>query len=107
MKCPKCNKEISELDEKCAYCGMNFEEYESQKEIEENEEFEYGNKTVFLRFVMGIQLIGCIIGAIALWSNEEIGLGFIVLFGGIIAAAFIKGFTDIIDLLDNINNKLN
>lgn len=107
MKCPKCNKEVSELEEKCTSCGLNFEEHENQKETKENEEFEYGNKTVFLRFVIGIQLIACIIGAIVLWSNEETGLGFIVLFGGIIAAAFLKGFTDIIDLLDNINNRLN
>lgn len=107
MKCPKCNKEVSELEEKCTSCGLNFEEYESQKETEGNENSEYVDKTVFLRFIMGIQIIGCIIGAIVLWSNEETGLGFIVLFGGLIAAAFTKGFTDIIDLLDNINNKLN
>lgn len=37
MRCPKCNIEVSELDEKCTSCGLNFEEYESQKEAEENE----------------------------------------------------------------------
>lgn len=104
MKCPKCNKEVSELEEKCTFCGLNFEEYESQKE---NENPEYADKTIFLRFIIGVQVIGCIIGAIILWNNEETGLGFIVLFGGLIAAACTKGFTDIIDLLDNINNKLN
>lgn len=107
MKCPKCNKEVSELEEKCAFCGLDFEEYENQQKTEENENSEYGSKTIILKFLTTIQLIGCLICAIILWSNEEIGLGFIALIGGIIASAFIKGFTDIIDLLDEINNKLN
>ena len=107
MKCPKCNKEVSELEDKCTSCGLNFEEYESQKEAEENEKKEAGNKTIVLRVIMAIQLIGCFIVAMSFWSGEEIALGFIVLFGGIILSAFTKGFIDIIDLLDNINNKIN
>ena len=106
MRCPKCNKEVSELDEKCTSCGLSFEEYESQKEAEENEKKEVGDKTILLRIIIAIQLIGCFIAAMAFWSDEEIGLGFIVLFGGIVLSAFIKGFIDIIDLLDNINNKI-
>lgn len=90
MKCPNCNNNTSEL--------------ESQKE---DNDLEYGNKTMFLRLVMAFLLISSIIGAIILWNNKEIGIGFLLLFGGIILSAFIKGFTDIIDLLDDINNKLN
>lgn len=106
MRCPKCNIEVSELDEKCTSCGLNFEEYESQKEAEENEKKEAGDKTIALRIIMVVQLIGYFIVAMAFWSDEEIGLGFIVLFGGIVLSVFIKGFIDIIDLLDNINNKI-
>lgn len=102
MKCPKCNKEISELDEKCSRCGINLEEYECQEETEIEQE----SKTALIKFINIIQILGCIIGAIILWSNEELGIGFIILVIGVIAFAFIKGFQDIIDLLDNINNKI-
>lgn len=106
MKCPKCNEETSELDEKCACCGINFEEYENRQKEIKNENEEYGNKTIFLRFIMAAQLIICIISAIVLWTNEEVLIGFIALFGGLIGTAFIKGFVDIVDLLDSINSKM-
>lgn len=106
MNCPKCNKKVSELEETCPFCGISFEEYEEkQQESEQKEDYEYGRKTLLLKFIMWAQLIGCIISSIVLWNNEETGYGFIVLFVGIIVLAFIKGFTDIIDLLDSINNK--
>lgn len=69
-----------------------------------NEEKE--DKTMLLRVLNAIQILGSLIGAIILWSNEEILMGFIVLAIGIITLAFIKGFQDIIELLDSINNKI-
>lgn len=47
MKCPKCNKEVSELEEKCTSCGLDFEEYENQLETEENKEFERNQNIIF------------------------------------------------------------
>lgn len=99
MKCPNCEKEVSELDEKCPACGLIFDEYEQK-----NKESDTGkkSKTLLLRFINAIQLIGCIIIAFVFWKDEEILKGFAFLFSGIILFAFIKGFIDVIDLLDNI-----
>ena len=33
MECPKCNKKVSELDEKCPYCGLDFKIYQKEKNI--------------------------------------------------------------------------
>lgn len=105
MECPKCNKKVSELDEKCPYCGLDFEIYEKEKNIKK-ENYESGYKTVALRLINAFQLICCIIIAFVNWSNEKIIAGFTFLFSGIVLFAFIKGFSDIIDLLDSINGKL-
>lgn len=106
MKCPNCNREVSELDEKCPICGLNFEEYENKEKENKKAEFEYGCKTVFIRFINGLQLICCIVMAFINWSDEQGILGFTFLFSGIVLFAFIKGFADIIDLLDSINHKM-
>ena len=105
MKCPNCNKKVSELDEKCPSCGVVFDEYDEKEETKEKD-FEYGLKTKFIRFINGLQLISCIIMAFINWSNEEGLIGFVYLFSGIVVFAFIRGFADIIDLLDNINYKI-
>ncbi len=100
MECPKCGSIISELDEVCPKCNIKLDEYEEKQE-EKNED-----KTLFLRIINAIQIITCTIVAIVSFSNEEIGNGITMLIIGFIAFAFIKGFKDIIELLDNINNKL-
>ena len=105
MKCPRCKNNVSELDETCPRCGLIFDEYEeTEQKVQEDDEEK--SKTILLKIINIIQLIGCIIFAIVYWSNEEILIGFVFLFGGIILYAFIKGFTNIIDLLDDINYKL-
>lgn len=45
MECPKCNKKVSELDEKCPYCGLDFKIYQKEKNIKK-ENYESGYKTV-------------------------------------------------------------
>lgn len=72
--------------------------------MEDNRENE--DKTIFLRIINAIQIIACIIVAIISFSNEEIINGIIMLIIGFVIFAFIKGFKDIIELLDSINNKL-
>ena len=37
MECPKCNKKVSELDEKCPYCGLDFKIYQKEKNIKKRE----------------------------------------------------------------------
>ena len=101
MKCPKCGASISELNEICPECNTKLDEYEEERKEEQNED-----KTVFLRIINALQIITCIVAAIILWSNEEIVIGITVLVVGFITFAFIKGFKDIIELLDDINNKL-
>ena len=103
MRCPKCNKKISELDEKCPYCGISFEDYEQQNPIEyETEE----NKTIFLKVINYIQLVIFIITGIINLSSGQMAIGSICIATGLVIFAFIKGFTDIIDLLNSINEKL-
>lgn len=84
---------------KCPKCGSDVSEYENKQEEKED-------KTIFLRIINAIQIITCIIIAIVSFVNEEIGNGFIIFIIGFVTFAFIKGFQDIIELLDNINNKL-
>ena len=74
--------------------------------MEENKEREDEDKTIFLRIINAVQIIACIIVAIISFSNEEIANGIIMLVVGFVIFAFIKGFKDIIELLDSINSKL-
>lgn len=74
--------------------------------MEENKERENEDKTIFLRIINAVQIIACIIVAIISFTNEEIANGIIMLIVGFVIFAFIKGFKDIIELLDSINNKL-
>lgn len=104
MKCPNCNKNVSELDEKCPICGLNFDKYEEDNKTTEDETS--FTKTAFIKIINILQIIGFIIMAIIAWNNEEILQGFIYVVIGLVIFAFIKGFSDIIDLLDSINDKL-
>ncbi len=101
MKCPKCSSSISELDEICPKCNAKLEEYEDEKEMEINED-----KTIFLRVFNAIQIIACVIVSIVLFSNEEIGYAITTFVAGFVLFVFVKGFKDIIELLDSINQKL-
>lgn len=103
MKCPKCGANIRELDEICPKCNTKLDEYEEEQEIQEEKN---EDKTIFLRIINTIQIIVCIVISIILFANETIGSGIIILIFGFVTFVFIKGFVDIIELLDNINNKL-
>lgn len=99
MKCPRCQTKVNELDKKCPICGLDFEQFEPESDS--------ATKTKGLAVINVIQLISCIIMAITNLGNGENLKGFIFLTSGIIIFFFIKGFADIIDLLDSINDKLN
>lgn len=105
MICPKCNAKISELDEECHNCGLIFEEYEKDQK-KEKKGMEEETKTKGLLFISVVQLVGSIILALKTLGDEKSFEAGLIFAGGIILFFFIKGFKDIIDLLDSINKKL-
>ncbi len=107
MKCPNCGEEVEELEENCPKCKINFDDFEKkQKQTSEEDNEENASKTNFLKTINVLQIVGCGIGTLVAWSNEKVLEGFILIIISIVAFAFIKGFYDIIDLLDSINDKL-
>lgn len=110
MNCKICGNPIS-VDEKGYYAEKNNKRHGIcdacwKREEEEIIESEESTKTTFIKIVNILQLIGFIVIAIIDWSNEETLQGFIYIGIGLVIFAFIKGFIDIINLLDNINNKI-
>ena len=103
MKCPNCGEKIDEFTEICPHCKINLDEYENNQENYTSDE---GSKTTLLKIINWVQLIICIIAAIIGFSNNQPTSGIIYILVGIITFAFIKGFYNIIDLLDSINEKL-
>lgn len=74
-------------------------------ENRQKEEFEYGAKTKAIRIIDALQLIICIFsGIIHISDNTFIGIMYIVI--SIVVFFLIKGFSDMIDLLDSINYKM-
>lgn len=110
MNCKICGNPIS-VDEKGYYVEKNNKRHcicdacwkRDKEEIIESEE---STKTTFIKIINILQLIGFIIIAIINWSNEETLQGFIYIGIGLVMFAFIKGFSDIIDLLSEINSKI-
>ena len=72
--------------------------------MEENKE--NTDKTILLRIINAIQIIACIIVAIIFFAEQNIFNGIVILFVGFVLFAFIKGFSDILELLDKISEKL-
>lgn len=106
MKCPNCKAEINELTEVCPKCKINLDEFEEKMKETENESNEDYSKTSLLSLINFIQIIGFITIAIIHWSSKDILQGFIFLAIGLVIFAFVKGFVDIIDILDSINKKI-
>lgn len=103
MKCPICKENVNELNDICPNCKTNFDEYGKNKT---SNNASYEDKTIAIRFINALQLIGLIIAGIVSLAGEKIGQGFICILIGFINYFFIRGFADIIDLLDSINDKL-
>lgn len=70
------------------------------------EEKENSDKTFILKLINVLQIIACLIISILFFYNEKTIQGAITLIITFILFAFIKGFTDIIELLDSINKKI-
>lgn len=85
VECPKCKKEISELDEKCPYCNTEFEDMKNEvsevtkvlKQITKENECDIEDCTQHtsvcnaqcLNVMAYINIILSIIGAIFVWCN--------------------------------------
>lgn len=105
MKCPRCKKEVSELDEKCKYCGLIFEDYEQkEKEIENDREENYSYVTGY-NAIMWIFAIIIFVGGIII-GQEETGLIFTCWIGGIIFLVIINMLKNIIEELRILNSKI-
>lgn len=64
------------------------------------------NKSGIIRLINIVQFVGIIILAMYFATNDEKFYAIISIIVGIVLFVFVKGFADIIDLLDSINNKL-
>ena len=84
VKCPRCKKEISELDEKCKYCGLDFANYEQKMQSQENyeKEEEQGYVTGYNVF-LAILAILLFIGGLII-GQEEINIMLTFWIAGII-----------------------
>lgn len=111
MNCKICGNPLS-VDDKGYYIEQKNKRHGTcdecwkrvkKEEIEDETSF---TKTAFIKVINILQIIGFIIMAIIDWNNEEVLQGFIYVVIGLVIFAFIKGFADIIDLLDNINDKI-
>ena len=100
MKCPNYNIKVSELDEKCPNCGINFDDYEAYNSIEEEK------KSTFIVIFKRILVILLIISAFIFFIMEYMSLGV----SSILLAVFIWVALTIeekkIDLLQEISEKL-
>lgn len=117
MNCKVCKNPLSK-DDKGLYINKSNKRYgicnacwektqeKNEKETVETETTINITKTTFIKGINILQLIGFMIMAIVSWNAEETLQGFIYLMIGLVVFAFIKGFADIIDLLDSINDKI-
>ena len=105
MKCPRCKKEVSELDEKCKYCGLVFEDYEQKEKKTENDREENYSYVTGYNVIMWIFAIMIFVGGIIIGQGET-GLIFACWIGGIIFLVIINMLKNIIEELRILNSKI-
>ena len=105
VKCPRCKKEVSELDEKCKYCGLDFEKYEQrvvkqEDTIEGNEGYVTGYNVLLWIFAILIFIAGLIIG------QGETNIIFTCWIAGVIFIIILNMLKNIIEELRILNSKV-
>ena len=105
MRCPRCKKEVSELDEKCKYCGLDFEKYEQKlknenDELEENQGYVTGYNVFLWILAILIFIGGIIVG------QEETGIMFTCWITGAIFLVIMNMLKNIIEELRILNSKV-
>ena len=105
MKCPRCKKEVSELDEKCKYCGLDFEKYEQKVESESENIIENRGYVTGYNMILWILAILIFIGGIII-GQEETSIMFICWISGFIFLLIINMLKNIIEELRILNSKI-
>lgn len=116
IQCPVCRKEVSELDESCPYCGIEFDDTVTGEKYKnenlEGEDISFGNAKC-LNIMAYINITLSIVAAILIWINFSISkitdeVNLLGIFGGI--AILIMGFTSffllktIVDIYRKVEN---
>lgn len=105
MKCPGCKKEVSELDEKCKYCGLDFEKYDQKvKNEDDNLEENQGYVTGYNIFLWILAILIFIGGLVA--GQEETSIMFTCWIAGIVFLVIINMLKNIIEELRILNSKI-
>ena len=109
MECKECCREITSQEAKDhdGYCKKCYSLKEKNYEDEdENENVEVENKIANVIHIIGTLLvfIGPITGFI--YTSENTWLGIVIIISSIVTSIFIAGFAEIIQLLEDIKNKL-
>lgn len=104
LKCPKCGKEVSELDEKCKNCGIKFEDYEKERPKINNETNSETYTQKYSLFIIALLIIILIAGIIA--GQEESVMMWYVWGAGIIFVVIVNMIRCILDELRRLNAKI-
>lgn len=105
MKCPRCKKEVSELDEKCKYCGLDFEKYEQKVKNEDDDSGENQGYVTGYNIFLWILAILIFIGGLVV-GQEETSIMFICWIAGIIFLIIMNMLKNIIEELRILNSKI-
>lgn len=105
MKCPRCKKEVSELDEKCKYCGLDFEKYEQKVKNEDDDSGENQGYVTGYNIFLWILAILIFIGGLVV-GQEETSIMFTCWIAGIIFLIIMYMLKNIIEELRILNSKI-
>lgn len=104
IRCPRCKKEVSELDEKCKYCGLDFSRYEEAKLKRESKNIEENYVTGYNVFIIILVIVLFFGGIFIAQDNTNILL---TLWGvGIVSIVIVNMLKDIINELRKMNAKI-
>ena len=107
MKCPKCGEFVTELDEVCPNCKINFDEYENTYgNFENNYEEITERRSNFLFICRMASLFFVTLGIIIFLVVESYYMAIILAVSEIVLWITLKIFEIIIDLLQSIDNRL-
>lgn len=105
IKCPRCNREVSELDETCKYCGLKFSEYEERKSNRESNTDDKPSYVTGYNIFMWVVAIMIFIAGIVV-GQEETTIMFTYWFSGIIFLVITNMLKNIVEELRILNSKI-
>lgn len=105
LKCPRCKKEISELDEKCKYCGLDFANYEQEVQSQENSQEENQGYVTGYNVFLAILTILLFIGGLII-GQEETNIMLTCWIAGLVLLVIVNMLKNIIEELRKLNEKI-